>query len=114
MTKQLKLSKRTTKPTPVWKLNSENSYVRTQLYLAEFATQQKALAKAHNKYEAVLHRLVKLNRELGIHYELTDAVGSNADKFNALYNELYVLEKEINQISNTLSALGKATSHLDD
>lgn len=113
MSKQLKITKGTTKTTPVFKLDSENSYVRTQLFLAEFATQQKALAKAHNKYEAVLHRLVKLNRELGIHYELTDAVGSNADKFCTLYNELYVLEKEIDKISNTLSALGKATSHLD-
>jgi hypothetical protein len=85
-----------------------------QLFLAEFATQQKALAKAHNKYEAVLHRLVKLNRELGIHFELKDVDGSNADKFYVLYNELYVLEKEIDKISNTLSALGKATSQLDE
>lgn len=93
---------------PVTKIENVNSYISLKLFADKFATEHKALTTARNKYGQVLLQLLKFNRNLGIHVDVSDVEDANAtNKFITLHNELYALELEINELEKALNLVVK-------
>jgi hypothetical protein len=98
---------------PVTRVTTKTKYMDTKRYTDKFGAAIRALTTAHNKHHQILLQLLKLNRVVGIHLDLTDTTGNENSKYNTLYNDLFALEIEIEELNASISELGKVTDILE-
>jgi hypothetical protein len=98
---------------PVTRVTTKTKYMIVKRYTDKFGQIGRALTTAHNKYNQTLLQLLKLNRVVGIHLDLSESTGNDESKYNSLYNELFALEIEIKELEENISLLGKVTDILE-
>jgi len=98
---------------PVTRVTSTTKYMVSKRYTDKFGQVCRALTTAQNKYHQTILQILKLNRIVGIHLDLSNTTGNDASKYNTLYNDLFALELEISELQDSLRQLGKITVILE-
>ena len=128
MSRSLKLKKATFKPTkrervipaatqaiptiPMAVVKKQTSYFEISKWATLSGMYWNRLNTARNSHGSVAAQVVKLNKQHGIHVDLGSLVAPECTKVMDLHNQMFVLELEMDELMELITALGKCSSLL--